>query len=134
MGRLPTWAAVLMAAIGLAFLAGGGWFLAESYGFSSRAERTEGEVVEVRPTSNTKFVAVLAYEDADGTARQGETHVAASHYDYKVGATVTILYDPAEPGTVRVEEWVLAWAIPGLFAGTGLTILLLLLVLRRRRD
>lgn len=136
----PTW--VIAGALSLfafIFIGVGGWMLAGTLAFTEAALATTGRVAAVtehRSDDATTWSAMFDYTDAGGTVQRGETHISSSDYNFRIGDEVAILYDPAEPRTVRVDDWLSVWGLPVIFltVGGGVeSVLVLVLLLRARR-
>lgn len=109
--------------------------------FKARAQRTNGEVTELRrhySRSSTSdgadgpvFHPVVRFALPDGREVEAESLSGSNPAPAKVGATVEVLYDPADPTRFRLEGfWVdgtvvhVIFVVLGLsFAGIGLAAL-----------
>ncbi|MBY6153021.1 hypothetical protein KUV47_07355 [Vannielia litorea] len=106
----------------------------------------EGEVVELREYEGwsplegdvTNYAPVFRYTRSDGREVQASAGMSHSAWNFPVGSTRTILYDPGTNGDVRIPgPW--NWLIPGALAALALAtavpagiVSLLLLGWRRR--
>ncbi len=135
-GQMPesknkgAWIAIIfMLVIGLVFTAVGAGFTYVSYNFSQKAVATSGIVtdVEVIWTSNSSgsgsspsYRPTISYIDESGTPQSGQTFLSASGYNYTIGTKLPILYDPATPGTIRMDSWFALWGFGLVFLLSGL--------------
>lgn len=138
--RAPGFVFVIMGLLALGFIGIGVWFLIDAVAFTDSARTATGEVIAVTPhrddDGGTTYTPRFAYTDADGVRRTGETHISSSTYDYAPGERVAILYDPADPRDVRIDDWFSLWGFPMIFIAAGLfseTVLVLIFVFRARR-
>lgn len=109
--------------IPLVFVLVGTWMLMGTIDFMNAALPTTGEVVRVierHDDDGTTYTAVFRYTDERGAAQEGRTHISSSGYDFARGERVAILYDPASPGTIRVDGWFSIWGFPAIFLLIGL--------------
>ncbi len=122
--------------LGAGLLAIGLWLLWHNWSFIGSAERTTGTVVETLRDGGkegTKHRARIAFRDGAGTEHVGETHVAASHYDYPEGTEIAVWYDPDAPQSVRVHEPFFFWGIPAILIVAGLVNIVVLRMIHARK-
>ncbi|GIH23888.1 hypothetical protein Aph01nite_21980 [Acrocarpospora phusangensis] len=105
--------AVLIEFLGLHLLARGRDVLATARGFHSRAVPGQGEVIRLRtsregvpqhPRYSHVYHPVLRFTTADGVRVEAESPVGANPAPAQPGDTVSILYDPANPHHVRIND------------------------------
>jgi hypothetical protein len=127
---------VLFSGIGILFLVVGVRGAASNRAFMRRAQRVQGQVVELRHRwssssdggSSSSWHPVLAFTTADGRRVQAESPIGSSPAPTGQGDWVPVLYDPANPGDVRVDTgmgrgsfvWGLFSVIGAVFALIGL--------------
>ncbi len=70
------------------------------------------------------YTAVVRFE-ADGAEVVAPTHIQSDSYDYEIGRTVTIRYDPDDLSSVRVAGIWSLWAFPLTFTGLGAAMLVM---------
>lgn len=106
----------------------GGYMLVDAIRFSGIAETAVGTVVDVETHSDsdgTSYTAIFRYTGADGRSHKAPTHIASSGYDYRIGETEEILYDPGAPNDeVRVNGVFSLWGLPVIFTGVGVLFLI----------
>jgi hypothetical protein len=113
---------------GVLFLGLGCWFYFDQRGFEAKAEKTTGTVIEVKreestTTSGNRPRTVVVYRpvirfEAGGRSYTFITSSASSSYNYKRGARLDILYDPANPMDARLADDLVSW-ISIIFIGVG---------------
>ena len=69
------------------------------------------------------FKPTLRYIDQTGPPRSGQTFLASSRYNYAIGAKLPILFNPANPGSLRMDSWFSLWGFSLIFLITGLLIM-----------
>ena len=142
------WVGGLFGGIGLIFLAVAGFLLVSDRGFSDRAVRTSGVVVDLvrhvdhdrdrTRSSGVSYSAVVAFRTEDGRRHEFSETVRTNPPRFAVGDTVPVLYDRRQISHATVDDF---WGRRGLstiFLGMGaiFTLLggtLLVVDLRRRR-
>ena len=142
------WVGGLFGGIGLIFLAVAGFLLVSDRGFSDRAVRTSGVVVDLvrhvdrdrdrNRSSSVSYSAVIAFRAEDGRRHEFSETVRTNPPRFAVGDTVPVLYDRRQISHATVDDF---WGRRGLstiFLGMGaiFTLLggtLLVIDLRRRR-
>jgi hypothetical protein len=99
-----------------------------TYGFTSSAERTQGEVVAMEGTDAK--APVVSFKDRRGIEHQIISSVASSPPSFAVGETVEVLYDPANPDEARIDSFFQLWfgAFLGLVMGGGALFLTLIFI------
>jgi hypothetical protein len=137
-GRRSKSVAAIFLMIPLGFALLGAWLLVDAIAFVSAALPSKGEVIAVETKADSDgvtYVPTIRYTARDGASHEAVTHIAASGYDYRIGAGVDILYDPAEPEEVRIDDPLSLWALPvGLtLLGSILSIIVLGAMLRAAR-
>lgn len=87
------------------------------------SEEAEGTVVYMNAYSDSDGVTYSP--DVKFTTRYGEVirftdDLSTNPADFKVGDTVTVIYDPMHPQNVRIKTFVRLWLFPGIFVLVGL--------------
>jgi len=119
----PKIAVYILAFMALTFSIVGGAFLYYSSDFVANAYEVSGTVIDVSMTNNEGTISykpTIAYIDINGTKHTGQTFLSASSYNFARGTTLDILYDPRNPGTVRLNSWFGLWGFPMMFLGVGI--------------
>jgi cytochrome c-type biogenesis protein CcmH/NrfF len=115
--------------------------LIEAAMFASRAERATGTVVSVERIVSTRgssrnpshsYRPTIQYSDQLGQEQQAVTHISAGSYGFATGERLDILYDPHEPGVVRIAGAFSLWGLPILFIAIGATFLSIIRLTRRK--
>jgi len=91
-------------------------------GTVTSVERVESYDSDTGRTTHT-YKPTLRYTAANGETYTGTTHISSSGYDFAVGETVAILYDPADPADVRVNSFVSLYMLPLVFGLSALVTL-----------
>jgi hypothetical protein len=107
-------------------------FYRSTKGFVGRAVACQGRVVELKGTkgeNGSTYYPVFAYSDASGTQRQGQANVSSNPPSYSPGDTISLLYDPANPGDVRVNSFWPLWFGPTICAIVGMPFLFTSLII-----
>lgn len=92
--------------------------------FIERAERTEGEIIEMVARSGSKgsttYAPVFTFADASGASHT--IHSSTSSYPprYHVGEKVTVLYDPKLPKDATLDGFFSLWGITVILGGMGI--------------
>ncbi len=118
----------------------GGYFYVRTQRFVSSAERAEGTVVAMAGSQTQ--APVVAFTDGTGTPHRITSSVSSSPPAHVVGEKVTVLYDPLDPGSARLDSFIQLWlgatvalGIGGMFLLMALAMAFLLpLVLRALSD
>ncbi len=126
------WGIIIMV-FGLIFATIGGGLTYVAYDFSTRAIATSGVVTNIEVnlpsstssggTGDTTYKPTLRYTDQNGQPQSGQTFLSSSSYNYPIGTKIPILYDPATPGSLRMDSWFALWGFNLIFLITGLLIM-----------
>jgi hypothetical protein len=122
-GVIPKWVWWIVTAFPAILLVVGLAMLAEAIIFTTKAERTRGEVVDVSRhyggESGVSYMPTIRYRRDDGRTFEAATRIASSDYDYQIGERVDILYSYDDPQEVRIDSFFSLYG-PGLiFAVIG---------------
>jgi hypothetical protein len=104
-----------------------------------REIRAPGSVVDTIVQQEYGENSVFSYPVVTFTDRDGKNHTVqvsegSSPPEWAVGDAVTVRYDPAYPGSARIESWtsdLLLWLLPGITGIVGIGFLLAVLLVRR---
>lgn len=81
--------------------------LAEAVIFVQDAQRTRGQVIDIRANrgdDGVSYTPIIRYRRNDGQTFEAETHISSSGYDFDIGERVGILYSRDAPGEVRIDS------------------------------
>lgn len=110
--------------IGVLLLAIGGLLGWHEHRFSARAQKAQGEVVEITQQLDDKrqrmYGTRVAFQTADGQLVTFESSLRSSSPQYRQGEPVTVQYDPAKPDEARIDSAMEHWFGPALLGGLGL--------------
>lgn len=116
---------------GIILLAVSLYILKQSLDFISRSERAIGAVTALQE-SDRAYSPVFTVKTKENGNITYHHAAASSPSDWAVGEEAVFLYDPANPGTVRMMSyfWLFSWtivliglAIPLIIAGSGYLLL-----------
>ncbi|BAV64834.1 hypothetical protein SCLO_1017940 [Sphingobium cloacae] len=119
------WIGGLFAAVGLIFLLFSAVLLQRDAGFSARAAKARGTVMELvrhvdrDRTQGISYTAVIGFADGSGQRREFSESVRSNPPRFSVGEDVSVLYDPARPSHAVVDDF---WGRRGamaIFLGLG---------------
>lgn len=109
---------------GLLVTAGGGIWLARIAAFVTQAEQVPGRVIAIERGSHssgkTLYRPVFRFHDASGTVHERRSAMSASGLTLRVGDTVTIAYQRADPAQARIVSFEMLWSMPLFVFGFGL--------------
>jgi hypothetical protein len=123
----------LMVGFGILTLVGG-VALVETQRFLAGAEGARGVVVDVVEvvkrertgsgssrgfTNRTYFHPVVRFTTAREQVVQFQSDEGATRPAYRVGDTVEVLYDPANPRNARLDTWSSRWGLATICLGLG---------------
>ncbi len=127
----PELVPAIFCAVGLVFVALGLALLTRQRRFARRAARTTGTVVElarrwsrstwggVGVTGNALYFPVVRFTTADGQAIQVQSSTGTSWRSCRVGQTVPVLFDPANPHDARIDTFLATGCLPTFFVAFG---------------
>lgn len=77
---------------------------------------TEGTVVEMEESSSADsgccvYSPIIEFS-VNGQTYRFEGDVASDPPEYRVGETVPVIYNPADPNTAQINKWVERWLFP----------------------
>lgn len=120
--RRPKLVAIFAGLAGIATLALGLWLISQERAFEAGAVALDAQVVSVKADrsgsgENALFKPVFTFTDGDGRSYTAPAAHSDKAYDFAVGETVPILFNPAQPDTVRVNNG--SQSSPGLTIALG---------------
>jgi len=110
--RRPLTLAIVTGVIGVLILAAGVWSLNNTRSFMAGAQRVEARVVAMQADRSGKepsFRPMFAFDDANGQAQRVPGWQSAPEYGFAKDEVVAVLYNPAAPDAVRVDNWRDTW-------------------------
>jgi hypothetical protein len=116
--------------VGLVFLVIGAVLARTTRRFQRIAQRTKGRIVSLDTTrrgatggwqvSSTGYYPTVRFTTAEGQEVTAQSHFGSNPPPGRVGETVGVLYDPADPKRVRVDTMLGRGGIIGpIFVGIG---------------
>ncbi len=125
--RPPRWMGALFLLIGLGLLAGGGFWIWKTIGFTGRAERAPGAVVEMvekqgsgSDSDGPTWAPKVKFRTAGGMEIEFVSGVSSTPPSYTPGDAVEVLYDPMNPRDATIDSFVQLWLFPVLLPVLGL--------------
>lgn len=113
--------------LGVFFLIGGIGLLIWTASFVARAEPAIATVISREviasgsgSTNTPRFDLVVGFIDQNSAPQQARTSVTTSSDYAPIGATFEILYDPQNPDTIRIDDWMNTWGFIILILAGGL--------------
>ena len=123
MGRVWVWVGGIFAAVGLAFVAGAGWFFLADRSFAAAGVHTQGTVIEMIGSrdsdSDYTYKPVVEFRDADGLRHVFTSSFSSSPPQYSTGETVEVIYAPDTPDEAVIDSFVDRFLLPLVFGGLG---------------
>lgn len=103
--------------VGVGMLAGSFFILSHTRGFIAGASEAEGKVIALdRSTSSsnsgsrsTAYRPVVGFASGTGKRFEFTSSVGSSPPSHRVGESVTVLYNPADPSNARIKSFVQLW-------------------------
>jgi len=95
--------------------------------FNETAIRVPGKIVEMSEEKMGKDVSyfpVFSFIDRSGTSHTVRARLGSSHPRYEVGDAVEVLYPADDPDQARLNNFLMVWMWPIVFAGTGLILMI----------
>jgi hypothetical protein len=124
---------VLFALIGIAVLISGAIAAVKQVRKSGRGVATTGTVVDLvkrvfNPGSAGVYCPVVDFTTAAGQPVRFESQFGTMPSSHRVGQSIAIRYDPADPQKAEVDSATANWFVPGCTIAMGLLFLLMGLV------
>jgi hypothetical protein len=101
----------------------------ESLWFQYAAEQTEGRIVEISSESLPSLI--VEYTTQKTGSLRIESDGTEAYQVYRIGDTVTVYYDPANPGDARLDLFLELWLGPMVAGGFSIGVFLLIVLIRR---
>lgn len=127
MGTIDRLVTVILLLFGAPFACLGLYEAAEVQGAINSGGQAQGTVVDnsYQTTQDGTTISGAYYPVVEFSTGEGQTvrftdGIGSLPPDYEVGATVRVLYDPAEPQAARLWSWKRLWFAPTLFLAIGL--------------
>ena len=116
---------ITMPILGLALLGGAVFSALYRRRNLTGRKSAEGEVIELvrrgfNPGSPGIYCPVVRFRAPDGEEYEFESEHGSRPAMHKVGQTVTVLYDPADPENAEIRSALTRWLVPGLMIAIGL--------------
>ena len=116
-GIFPSWVWWILTAFPVLFVLAGFGLLAEAINYTSQADSTRGEVVDVSrqydSEGSASYLPTIRYRRDNGQLVEATTNRASRSYDYAIGQRVDILYSYGDPTEVRINSFFSLYG-PGL--------------------
>jgi hypothetical protein len=109
--------------VGVGLLLGFFFTFSRTRRFLASAQEARAEVIGIKETGSTGqsrvYYPVLRYRTQQGATKEVVSSVGSNPPRYKEGESVAILYDPAQPGDVRIHSFFNVWVGPVVLGGLG---------------
>ena len=113
--------------VGVLMVVGSIFMAARTRRFLASAQPAQAEVVALQHRLGTDreraYYPVLRYRTQEGSTREVVSNVGSNPPRYKEGDSVAVLYDPAQPDSVRIHTAFNVWAFPLLLGAIGVVFL-----------
>jgi hypothetical protein len=123
--------------VGVGMLVGSFFAFADTRSFISRAAETEGRVIALdrsrsgSGSSSTTYRPVVEFTSGTGKRIEFTSNVGSNPPSHRVGDSVKVLYNPADPDSARIKSFFQLWfvfiiffVLGLIFAAIGLTMIL----------
>lgn len=127
-------AGIVMVLLGGAAVYGGALWTSRRSEFIERAVPVAGRVVDLEmsdDSESTMYAPVVEFSPRDGWPFRFRHPVASSHPSWRVGDSVRVLYDPADPAQAMIDQGGWNLVMPVLIVAGGVVFVLLGLVALR---
>lgn len=99
----------LFVAVGLGFVAMGRYLIRSANRLASVGVRVPGEVIGMRVNETSEvgrssYYPILRFRTADGREMETSSDIGTDPPPAREGDHVTVIYDPAEPRTARIDS------------------------------
>jgi hypothetical protein len=142
MGRTLVWIGGIFASLGVAFVAGAGWFYLADRSFAAAGVHAPGTVIDMVSSRDSdgdySYKPVVEFRDAEGRRHVFTSNVSSSPPQHATGESVAVIYAPASPDEAVIDSFLDRFLLPLIFGGLGTVFAaigfgLLFARLRRRR-
>jgi hypothetical protein len=82
-------------------------------------ESLKSDTSDLTDRRTTNHYPVVEFSDSNGTKRRFTASTGSNQKPYKLGAEVTVVYDPKDPDSADIESKLYQWMIPALVSGLG---------------
>jgi hypothetical protein len=111
--------------VGVGLLLGFFFTLSRTRRFLASAQEARAEVVGIKERGGGSgqsrvYYPVLRYRTQQGATKEVVSSVGSNPPRYKEGESVVVLYDPAQPGDVRIHSFFNVWVGPLVLGGLGI--------------
>lgn len=110
--------------VGVGLLAGGAYWAQKRADFLAIAESTQGRVVSMESSTSdgsTVYYPIVGYTFPRSNQSVKFKHsVGSSHPGWRIGDSVTVLYNPANKNEAMIDDGWLNWLGPGILTGIGI--------------
>jgi hypothetical protein len=113
---------LLFLLVGLGLSAGAAFAFARTKRFLAHAQQGQGEVLaleESRSQNGTSYHPVVGFQTWNGERVEFRSATGSSSRSYRVGQSVPILYDPANPSDARIHGFMHVWLLTGILGFMG---------------
>lgn len=128
-------------AVAVLLLVAGAVVLFFSVRFATASETAVGTVVEVSAQQDCErrnnrrecrdvYRPTVTYTTAAGEEITFTSNSANSNWNFPIGSTVNVRYDPANPQGARMDGWFSLWGAPTIVGGLGVVFGVVALILR----
>ncbi|MFF4776862.1 DUF3592 domain-containing protein [Microtetraspora fusca] len=121
-------AVLVLGLLGVTFTLVGAGLLANARAFRRRALRAQGHVVGLRRSDSSDgvvFYPIVRFATAYGQPVEAESRFGSNPPSARPGQTVTVMYDPADPRRIRIDNLTGSGVLlGGIFLGVGLVLLI----------
>lgn len=116
----------------------------ESYWFVRHSVSAQGNVIELRLVTQTDsdgqestgYAPVFTFIAQNGNPYTAISRSNSNPPQYKVGDSITVLYEPDNPSRARIDSFLDLWFLPVIFGGIGAAFICIstsMELLRRRK-
>ena len=114
---------VVFGVLGAVFLVVGVWTFFSTRSFIATAARADGVVIDLelsRSDDSSTYYPIVAFRTQDGQEIEYQSNTGTNPPSFRVGESVTVLYDPQDPYDARIEAFSELWLFSIIFGSVGL--------------
>ncbi|HEY6814851.1 MAG TPA: DUF3592 domain-containing protein [Croceibacterium sp.] len=125
MGRTMIWIGGPFAALGLVFVALGGWSYQQARSFAEQGQRAQGTVIEMIASRDNDddggytYAPMVEFRDAAGELHRFTSRVGSNPPSYSTGEAVEVIYTPQAPDEAVIDSFADRFLMPSIFGGLG---------------
>ncbi|MFL6652603.1 MAG: DUF3592 domain-containing protein [Sulfurifustaceae bacterium] len=127
MGKsLDRWAKIFLV-IGVIVVAAVAYWAGRVHDFINRASLAAGQVIDLDRShsgDSTSYYPIVKFETRAGQVRTFRNPVGSNPPSFRVGETVEVLYDEAQPSDARIRSFFSLWGGPTIVGGCGALLVL----------